>query len=116
MHLRSTRQQPRTRSVGPRNQRIIFDRHSGLAIRATKLASETLALEYGHSFACPWLSIVAACWPESPSTLFSFWIRCTRRGESPRYMGFGGTGHQVHHAGCIPRTWLTSDGAADGGA
>jgi CDP-paratose 2-epimerase len=68
---------------------------------ATKLASETLALEYGHTFGFP--AVVNRCGVLAGETqfgvpeqgIYSFWIRMYARRRPLKYLGFNGTGHQV---------------------
>jgi CDP-paratose 2-epimerase len=71
---------------------------------ATKLASETIALEYGQAFGFP--VIVNRCGVLAGETqfgipdqgIFSFWIRMFARRRPLKYLGFGGDGHQVRDA------------------
>jgi CDP-paratose 2-epimerase len=71
---------------------------------ATKLASEALALEYGHAFDFP--VIVNRCGVLAGETqfgvaeqgIFSFWIRMFASRRPLKYLGFNGTGHQVRDA------------------
>jgi CDP-paratose 2-epimerase len=71
---------------------------------ATKLASETLAIEYGHTFGLP--VIVNRCgvlagagqFGMAEQGIFSFWIRAYALRRPLRYIGFDGTGHQVRDA------------------
>jgi len=68
---------------------------------ATKLASETLALEYGATFGFPvWINrcgVLAGAgqFGKADQGIFSFWIHSWARGRPLRYIGFGGNGHQV---------------------
>ncbi|MBI2823211.1 MAG: NAD-dependent epimerase/dehydratase family protein [Planctomycetia bacterium] len=71
---------------------------------ATKLASETLALEYAEAFDLPIVvnrcSVLAG--PEqfgvAEQGIFSFWVRAYALKRPLRYIGFGGLGHQVRDA------------------
>jgi CDP-paratose 2-epimerase len=68
------------------------------------LASESLALEYGQAFGFP--AVVNRCGvlagesqfgvPEQG--IYSFWIRAYALRRPMKYLGFGGTGHQVRDA------------------
>jgi CDP-paratose 2-epimerase len=70
----------------------------------TKLASEALALEYGHAFGLP--VVVNRCgvlasagqFGIAEQGIFSFWIRAYALRRPLRYIGFGGAGHQVRDA------------------
>jgi CDP-paratose 2-epimerase len=68
---------------------------------ATKLASETLALEYGESFGfsvfinrCGVLA-GAGQFGRPDQGIFAFWINSWLRRRPLNYIGFGGHGHQV---------------------
>jgi CDP-paratose 2-epimerase len=71
---------------------------------ATKLASETIALEYGQAFDFP--VVVNRCGVLAGETqfgvpqqgIYSFWIRMFALRRPLKYLGFGGTGHQVRDA------------------
>lgn len=71
---------------------------------ASKLASETLALEYGRAFGFP--VVVNRCgvlagggqFAVATQGIFSFWIRSYAARRPLRYIGFGGHGHQVRDA------------------
>jgi CDP-paratose 2-epimerase len=71
---------------------------------ATKLASETLALEYHDAFDFP--VIVDRCgviagpgqFGTPEQGIFSFWIGSWASRRPLRYLGFGGSGHQVRDA------------------
>ena len=68
---------------------------------ATKLASEALALEYGHAYGLP--IVVNRCgvlagagqFGVAEQGIFSFWIRAFALRRPLRYIGFGGVGNQV---------------------
>lgn len=68
---------------------------------ATKLAAETLALEYGAAFGFPvWvdrcgLLAGAGQFGRPDQGIVAFWIHSWRRGASLGYIGFDGRGHQV---------------------
>ena len=68
---------------------------------ATKLASEALALEYGHAFGLPVFvnrcGILAGAgqFGRPDQGIFSYWINSHLRRRPLRYLGFGGKGHQV---------------------
>ena len=68
---------------------------------ATKVASECLALEYHHAFGLPvWINrcgVMAGAgqFGHPAQGIFSYWINAHLRRRPLRYVGFGGTGHQV---------------------
>ena len=68
---------------------------------STKLASETLALEYGETFGFPvWINrcgVLAGAgqFGKADQGIFAFWINSWLRGRPLAYFGFGGTGYQV---------------------
>jgi len=68
---------------------------------ATKLASETLALEYGEAFNLPVFinrcGVLAGAgqFGRSDQGIFAFWINSHLRRRPLKYIGFGGHGHQV---------------------
>jgi CDP-paratose 2-epimerase len=68
---------------------------------ATKLASETLALEYGEAFDLPVFvnrcGVLAGAgqFGRPDQGIFAFWINSYLSRRPLRYIGFGGTGHQV---------------------
>ena len=68
---------------------------------ATKLASEALALEYGETFGFPVFlnrcGVLAGAgqFGRADQGIFAYWIHSHRRRRPLRYLGFGGTGHQV---------------------
>ena len=67
----------------------------------TKLCSEQLALEYGEAFNLPvWINrcgVLAGAgqFGRADQGIFSFWINSWLRRRALKYIGFGGTGHQV---------------------
>ena len=68
---------------------------------ATKLASETLALEYGDAFGFPvWINrcgVLAGAgqFGHAEQGIFSFWLHSWLAKAPLKYIGFGGSGHQV---------------------
>jgi CDP-paratose 2-epimerase len=68
---------------------------------ASKLCSETLALEYGDAFGFPvWINrcgVLAGAgqFGRADQGIYSFWIRSWRDGLPLRYIGFDGRGSQV---------------------
>jgi CDP-paratose 2-epimerase len=68
---------------------------------ASKLASEQIALEYGPAFGFPvWVNrcgVMAGAgqFGKPDQGIFSYWIHSWAQKEPLRYIGFGGTGHQV---------------------
>lgn len=68
---------------------------------ASKLASEQLALEYGAAFGFPvWVNrcgVMAGAgqFGKPDQGIFSYWIHAWARNAPLKYIGFGGTGHQV---------------------
>jgi len=71
---------------------------------ASKLASETLILEYGECFDFPvWINrcgVLAGSgqFGRADQGIFSFWIHSFREKKHLKYIGFNGTGHQVRDA------------------
>ena len=68
---------------------------------ATKLASETLALEYGDTFGLPvyinrcGVMAGAGQFGRADQGIFAYWIHSHRQRRPLRYIGFDGQGHQV---------------------
>lgn len=68
---------------------------------ASKLCSETLALEYGLTFQFPvWINRLgvlagAGQFGRADQGIFSFWIHSCARKRPLKFIGFGGKGHQV---------------------
>lgn len=68
---------------------------------ATKLASETLALEYGATFDLPvWINrcgVLAGAgqFGKADQGIFAFWINSWLRRAPLAYLGFGGSGFQI---------------------
>jgi len=71
---------------------------------ATKLASETLALEYGEAFDFPvWINrcgVLAGAgqFGRADQGIFSYWLHAWKAKHPLAYIGFGGAGHQVRDA------------------
>ena len=71
---------------------------------ASKLASETLILEYGECFDFPvWINrcgVLAGAgqFGKADQGIFSFWIHSFKEKNALKYIGFDGTGHQVRDA------------------
>ena len=71
---------------------------------ASKLASESLILEYGECFDFPvWINrcgVLAGAgqFGKADQGIFSFWIHSFREKKPLKYIGFDGTGHQVRDA------------------
>ena len=74
---------------------------------ASKLASETLILEYGECFDFPvWIDrcgVLAGAgqFGKADQGIFSFWIHSFREKKPLKYIGFNGSGYQVRDA--IPK-------------
>ncbi|HEY1107064.1 MAG TPA: NAD-dependent epimerase/dehydratase family protein, partial [Opitutaceae bacterium] len=68
---------------------------------STKLASEALALEYGETFGLPVFvnrcGVLAGAgqFGRADQGIFAYWINAWLRRRPLKYIGFGGTGHQV---------------------
>jgi CDP-paratose 2-epimerase len=68
---------------------------------ATKLASETLALEYSEAFGLPVFinrcGVLAGAgqFGRADQGIFAYWLNAWLRRQPLRYLGFEGTGHQV---------------------
>ena len=71
---------------------------------ASKLASETLILEYGESFGFPvWINrcgVLAGAgqFGKADQGIFSYWLHSFREKKPLKYVGFGGSGFQVRDA------------------
>jgi CDP-paratose 2-epimerase len=79
-----------------------FSTHAPVSLYgSTKLCSEQLALEYGASFDLPvWIDrcgVLAGAgqFGRADQGIFSFWIHSWAQRRPLKYIGFGGTGHQV---------------------
>jgi CDP-paratose 2-epimerase len=91
---------------------------------STKLASELLALEYGHSFQFPvWINrcgVLAGAgqFGRPDQGIFSFWIHSWLRRKPLKYIGFDGSGHQVrdclHPHDVVPVLVRQMDAGAEG--
>jgi len=68
---------------------------------STKLASETLALEYGEAFGFPvWINrcgVLAGSgqFGRADQGIFAYWLHSCKQRRPLRYIGFDGQGHQV---------------------
>lgn len=68
---------------------------------ATKVASESLAIDYGHGFDFPvWINrcgVLAGAgqFGRADQGIFSFWLHSWNARRPLKYIGFDGTGHQV---------------------
>ena len=68
---------------------------------STKVTSEHLALEYGQTFQFPvWVNrcgVMAGAgqFGHPAQGIFAYWVHSFREGAPLKYIGFGGTGHQV---------------------
>lgn len=68
---------------------------------STKLASESLALEYGEAFHFPvWINRCgvmggAGQFGRADQGIFAYWLHSWKQKRPLRYIGFGGHGHQV---------------------
>ena len=71
---------------------------------ASKLASETLTMEYGKSFDFPiWINRCGVLagggqFGKADQGIFSYWIHSFREKRPLKYIGFNGTGNQVRDA------------------
>ena len=71
---------------------------------ASKLASEQLILEYGNAFKFPvWINrcgVLAGAgqFGKADQGIFSYWVHSFKERNPLKYIGFGGTGHQVRDA------------------
>lgn len=79
-----------------------FSTHAPVSLYgATKLASETMALEYGETFGFPvWINrcgVMAGAgqFGRPDQGIFAYWIHSFREGAPLKYIGFGGKGYQV---------------------
>lgn len=89
---------------------------------ATKLASEAMALEYGHAFGLPvWINrcgVLAGAgqFGRADQGVFSYWIREWSARRPLRHIGFDGLGHQVrdclHPADLAPLVLAQLDAGA----
>lgn len=88
--------------VGPEGVRENFSTTAPVSLYgATKLASEALAQEYGETFGLPVFvnrcGVLAGAgqFGRADQGIFAYWINSWLRRRPLRYIGFGGTGHQV---------------------
>jgi CDP-paratose 2-epimerase len=88
--------------IGPKGVTESFATSAPISLYgATKLASEALALEYGHAFDLPVFvnrcGVLAGAgqFGRPDQGIFSFWINSHMRKKPLKYIGFGGSGHQV---------------------
>lgn len=88
--------------AGPRGVTEEFSTAAPVSLYgASKLASECIALEYGAAFGFPvWIDrcgVMAGAgqFGKPDQGIFSFWIHSWARRAPLKYIGFGGTGHQV---------------------
>jgi len=79
-----------------------FSTHAPVSLYgATKLASESLALEYGETFDLPVFinrcGVLAGAgqFGRPDQGIFAYWINSYMRRRPLKYIGFGGQGHQV---------------------
>ena len=89
-------------ACGPRGLTEEFSTAAPVSLYgASKLASEQLALEYGAAFGFPvWVNrcgVMAGAgqFGKPDQGIFSYWIHSWARQAPLKYIGFGGTGHQV---------------------
>ncbi|MBE2181469.1 MAG: NAD-dependent epimerase/dehydratase family protein [Chthoniobacterales bacterium] len=89
-------------AAGPRGVTEEFSTDAPVSLYgASKLASEQIALEYGSTFGFPvWVNRCgvmsgAGQFGRPDQGIFSFWIHSWARRAPLKYIGFGGTGHQV---------------------
>lgn len=102
-HLDDTADLPA--GVTPRGIGVAFSTHAPVSLYGgTKLACETMALEYGEAFGFPvWVDrcgVLAG--PGQFGTpeqgIFAYWVNAHLRRRALRYIGFDGTGKQVRDA------------------
>lgn len=87
---------------GPKGLREGFPTSAPVSLYgASKLASEHIALEYGAAYGFPvWVNrcgVMAGAgqFGKPDQGIFSFWIHSWAQRAPLKYIGFGGTGHQV---------------------
>ncbi|MBI5085852.1 MAG: NAD-dependent epimerase/dehydratase family protein [Acidobacteria bacterium] len=97
--------QPMPAGISPRGITAEFSTMPPVSLYgATKLASETLALEYGQAFGFPvWITrcgvLAGAGQFGTPDQgIFAYWINAHLRRRALRFIGFGGAGLQVRDA------------------
>jgi len=93
------------RGVSSRGINTDFSTDSPISLYgSSKLAAETLALEYGIAFGFPvWVNrcgVLAGAgqFGTADQGIFSYWLNAHLRRRPIRYIGFGGTGYQVRDA------------------
>ena len=89
-------------AAGPRGVTEEFSTAAPISLYGvSKLASEQIALEYGAAFGFPvWVNrcgVMAGAgqFGKPDQGIFSYWIHSWARRAPLKYIGFGGTGHQV---------------------
>ena len=89
-------------AAGPRGLTENFPTSAPISLYgASKLASEQVALEYGDAFGFPvWVNrcgVLAGAgqFGKPDQGIFSYWIHSWAAGAPLKYIGFGGSGHQV---------------------
>jgi len=89
-------------AAGPRGLTEAFSTAAPISLYGvSKLASEQIALEYGAAFGFPvWVDrcgVMAGAgqFGKPDQGIFSYWIHSWARRAPLKYIGFGGTGHQV---------------------
>jgi len=89
-------------AAGPRGVTEAFSTAAPISLYGvSKLASEQIALEYGAAFGFPvWVDrcgVMAGAgqFGKPDQGIFSYWIHSWARRAPLKYIGFGGTGHQV---------------------
>lgn len=99
-HLTETEDHPL--GVGPAGVRETFSTAAPVSLYgATKLASETLALEYGETYGFPvylnrcGVLAGAGQFGRADQGIFAYWINSWLRQRPLKYIGFDGCGHQV---------------------
>jgi len=97
--------QPLSKGVSSRGIETSFSTEPPISLYgSTKLASEFLALEYAATFSFPvWINrcgVLAGAgqFGTAEQGIFSYWIHAYAQRRPLRYIGFGGTGHQVRDA------------------
>ena len=90
------------RGIGPAGVAEDFSTAAPVSLYgSTKLASETLALEYGATFDFPVFinrcGVLAGAgqFGRADQGIFAYWLNAHLRQRPLRYIGFGGHGHQV---------------------
>jgi CDP-paratose 2-epimerase len=96
---------PLPTGVSERGIDVAFSTEAPISLYgSTKLASEAVALEYGTTFGFPvWINrcgvLAGAGQFGTPDQgIFAYWVNAHLRKRPLRYIGFGGSGHQVRDA------------------